>query len=200
MTQHKIGIYAGVFDPIHSGHVSFALQAIQESKLEEVYFVPERKPQGKPGAEHYGHRVAMLRQAIKPHNKLQIAELVDKKFTVQRTLVKLRQIFNGTQLVFLMGADMFASIPDWAENRKFTQAVEFIVAVRSEQELKAVTATMQLLHIPPASIQIVDSIRPEVSGAKVRYAIRRNIYGNGLLESVLRYAKREWLYATIRSS
>lgn len=198
MKRQKIGIYPGVFDPVHSGHVSFALQAMQESQLQEVYFLPERKPRSKPGAEHYGHRVAMLRQAIRPHNKLQMMELVDKQFTVRKTLTKLRQVFGDAQLVFLMGADMFASIPDWAENRELTEAVQFIIAVRSEQELKTVTATIQLLHIPSASIQIVDSIRPEVSGAKVRYAIRRNKYGNGLLDSVLRYAKREWLYATIR--
>ncbi len=198
MKRQKIGIYPGVFDPVHSGHVSFALQAIQESRLEEVYFLPERKPQGKPGAEHYGHRVAMLRQAIQPHNKLQMVELVDKQFTVRKTLTKLRQVFGDAQLVFLMGADMFAGIPDWAQNRELIQAVEFVVAVRSEQELKAVNATVQLLHVPSASIRIVDSIRPEVSGAKVRYAIRRNKYGSGLLESVLRYARREWLYATIR--
>jgi nicotinate-nucleotide adenylyltransferase len=200
MNTQRIGIYAGAFDPVHSGHVSFALQALEEAQLEEVYFLPERKPRYKPGAEHYGHRVAMLRQAVQPHSKLQIVEVVDRQLTVNKTFRQLRQVFGDVRIVFLMGADAFASLPDWSGVDKLIPTVEFIVAVRSEQELTAVNTTIQSLHIPPASIKIVDSLRPEVSGAKVRYAIRRRQYVSGLLESVLRYAKREWLYATIRSS
>jgi nicotinic acid mononucleotide adenylyltransferase len=74
--QSRIGIYAGTFDPVHAGHVSFALHAMTVAQLDEVYFLPERLPRYKPGAAHFAHRVAMLKRAVKPHPDLQIIELV----------------------------------------------------------------------------------------------------------------------------
>ncbi|MEI9913739.1 MAG: adenylyltransferase/cytidyltransferase family protein [Candidatus Saccharibacteria bacterium] len=41
MKARKIGIYAGSFDPIHLGHITFALQAIEQAGLDKVYFLPE---------------------------------------------------------------------------------------------------------------------------------------------------------------
>ncbi len=198
MSMSRIGIYAGVFDPVHSGHISFALQALKRAKLDEVYFLPERKPYRKPGAEHYGHRVAMLRQALQPYDRLALAEVVDRRFSVKQTLPRLRTTFPNTILVFLMGADVFAYMPQWEGVKQFITQVQFVVAVRSSEELQAVNATVQMLGIPTKSVQVVDSLRPSVSSTKTRHAIRRRTYTQGLLASVEKYAKREWLYVSVQ--
>lgn len=198
--MQRIGIYAGVFDPVHSGHISFALQSLNDTNLNEVYFLPERKPLHKPGAEHYGHRVAMLRQAIKPYDKLALAEVVERQFSVKKTLRRLEKTFSGSTLVLLVGADVFVRIPEWDDVDTLAKKVEFVVSVRSHDELKAVLATITHLHIPSSSIRIVDSPRPEVSSTNMRYAIRRNKYVEGMLMSVVKYAKREWLYASVRQN
>jgi nicotinate-nucleotide adenylyltransferase len=200
MTKQRIGIYAGVFDPVHSGHISFALQALSEDNLAEVYFLPERMPWYKPSTEHYGHRVAMLRQAIKPHDQLSLLELVDRRFSVQKTLPQLQRLFPDVLLTFLMGADVFTNIPKWQRAAQLVQGVAFVVAVRSPQDLAAVNATVALFGVPSSSVTIVDSMRPEVSSTKLRYAIRQNRKDKGLLMSVEKYARREWLYASVRQN
>lgn len=196
----KIGIYAGVFDPVHSGHISFALQALDYADLDEVYFLPERKPLHKPGAEHYGHRVAMLRQAVKPHKKLALAEVVERQFSTKKTLRQLEHIFSDSKLTLLVGADVFVGVPEWEDVDQLVDKVEFVVSVRSHEDMKAVLTTIAVLHIPSSSIRIIDSPRPEVSSTQMRYAIRRNKYVDGLLASVVKYAKREWLYASVRQN
>src|SRR5689334_19827674 len=100
--QLRIGVYAGTFDPVHSGHLSFALQAQTEAKLDEVYFLPERMPRHKTGVEHYGHRVAMLKRAIEPHAALSLVELVDKRFTVNKTMPQLHRVFPDAKIALLM--------------------------------------------------------------------------------------------------
>jgi nicotinate-nucleotide adenylyltransferase len=200
MNTRRIGIYAGVFDPVHSGHISFALQALHEVNLDEVYFLPERKPYRKPGAEHYGHRVAMLRQALQPHSQLALAEVVDRRFTVKQTVQRLRKTFQETELVFLMGADVFAYMPQWDGVERFIERAQFAVAVRSPEELQAVNATLQFLEIPTNFIQIIDTLSPKISSTNMRNAIRRHTYTSGLLASVEKYAKREWLYASVRQN
>lgn len=196
--KQRIGIYAGTFDPVHSGHISFALQALSVAKLDEVHFLPERTPRSKAGVEHYGHRVAMLRQAIKPYADLSLLELVDKQFTTTRTLQHLTQTFGKNRFVFLMGSDAFVRMSEWAKVSQITEYCDFIVSIRSANELQAVLAAIEYLHIPSKAITIVDSLRPEVSSTKLRHAIRYNVSVGGLLTSVARYAKREWLYASIK--
>lgn len=200
MPKNHIGIYAGTFDPVHSGHISFALQAVEQTGLDEVYFLPERKPSHKSEAEHYGHRVAMLRQAIRPYRKLGLAEVVEKQFSVTKTLPRLKRIFTGSSLTLLVGADVFVRLPDWQDVALLVQETGFVVAVRSRDELEAVLATIASLHIPAQSIYVLDSLRPEVSSTKMRYALSKNTHIDGLLTSVAQYAKREWLYASIRQS
>src|SRR3982750_4185468 len=99
----RIGIYAGVFDPVHAGHIAFALQAGDKARLDKIYFLPERRPRHKQGVEHFGHRVAMLKRASKPHTKLDVLELEDISFNMERTLPRLQKKLKGEQLVFLFG-------------------------------------------------------------------------------------------------
>lgn len=200
MQKQRIGIYAGTFDPVHSGHISFALQAVDQAYLDQAYFLPERKPAYKTSAEHYGHRVAMLRQAIKPYEKLALAEVVERRFSVKKTILKLEQTFTGNTLVLLMGADVFVQLPYWKDAEVLIKKVEFVVSVRSQDDLRATLATIAHLGIPSRSVRIIDSPRPEVSGAKMRYALRRHVDADGLLASVNAYARREWLYASVRQS
>lgn len=200
MSKQKIGIYAGIFDPVHSGHVSFALQVLSETDLDEVYFLPERKPQHKPGAEHYGHRVAMIRQAIRPHRRLALLEVVDRQLTIRKTFSQLQRLFSSMELTFLMGADVFTRIPEWQHAQQLIKSAKFVAAIRSQEELEAVNATMVLLGLPSSTVTILDSVRPQVSSTKLRYAIRQNRRDEGLLTSVEQYAKREWLYASVRQN
>src|SRR3569623_1388715 len=109
----RVGIYAGTFDPVHAGHISFALQALEAAQLDQVCFLPERKPRGKEGVEHFGHRVAMLRRAIKPYRQFSIIELVDISFSVEQALPELQRLFPQAQLVFLFGSDVVTNVPQW---------------------------------------------------------------------------------------
>ncbi len=202
MTQQekplRIGIYAGTFDPVHSGHLSFALHAQAVAQLDEVYLMPERLPRYKPAAEHYGHRVAMLRRAIRPHASLSMLELADKHFTVRRTMPQLKKIFPADgQLALLMGADVFVSVPAWPGARQLLQHAEFIVSVRTQHELTVVLHTMHGLGLPSRAITIIDSLQPDLSSTQIRQAIRLNVPVKGLLPSVHRYARQEWLYAQL---
>lgn len=40
----RIGIYSGSFNPVHAGHIAFALQALESANLKTIYFLPERRP------------------------------------------------------------------------------------------------------------------------------------------------------------
>lgn len=197
-TPGRIGIYAGTFDPVHSGHITFALQALQAAKLDTVYFLPERQPRGKHEVEHFGHRVGMLERALKPHPRLHVLEMVDVNFGVQRTLPRLRQKFPDDRLVFLFGSDVVPGMGGWPHAGQLLKDAELVVAVRSRDNRKTLRKTIESWPQQPAAVTIFDSYAPAVSSRLVREALRRGDQNvPGLLSSVERYSDRNWLYVSL---
>ncbi|MEO7364194.1 MAG: nicotinate-nicotinamide nucleotide adenylyltransferase [Candidatus Saccharimonadales bacterium] len=193
----RIGIYAGTFNPVHSGHVAFALQAVEAAELDMIYFMPERRPRAKDDVEHFGHRMAMLRQAIMPHEKLGLLDLVDVNFSVQRTMPRLRQEFPDSQLVFLMGSDVAPGLPDWPHAKQLLANSELVVGVRTGDDSHAVKTMIDGWPLPVRAVTIFDSYAPAVSSRIIRQALRQQTATRGLLPSVQRYSNHHWLYVSV---
>jgi len=193
----RIGIYAGTFDPVHVGHITFALQSIQAADLDAVYFVPERQPRVNMGVEHFGHRVAMLKKAVEPHPKLHVLELVDVNFTIERTLPALQQIYKDDQLVFMFGSDVAMHLSSWPNYKRLLEASELVVVLRYKDAKADLKATIEAWEAQPKAVTIFESFAPDVSSSAVRSALRQNRPGKGVLSSVERYSNRNWLYVSI---
>lgn len=192
----RIGIYAGTFDPVHAGHIAFALQALQLTRLDEVYFLPERRPRHKHGVEHFAHRVAMLKRATKPYLNFKVLELTDISFSIERTLPNLRQIFNEQQLVFLFGSDNIASMMDWPNVEQLLTKCELVIGVRNQDDIQTVKRSIMDWPIQPVNLIIFPSYAPHISSGSVREALRKRQYAHGLLSSVQRYSDHNWLYVS----
>lgn len=195
--QRRIGIYSGTFDPVHAGHVGFALQAIETAKLDIVYFLPERRPRYKQGVEHFAHRVAMLRRACRPHPKLDVLELEDVNFSIERTLPRLQKRLGKSQLVFLFGSDVAAHLPNWPQVESLLASSELVIGVRAEDNLARVSEQIRAWPQQPKALKIFESYAADVSSGAVRKAIRERRHARGLLPSVAHYSDRHWLYVSL---
>jgi len=193
----RIGIYAGTFDPVHAGHLGFALQAIQAAELDKVYFLPERRPRGKTGVEHFGHRVAMLQRAARPHPQFGVLELDDVSFSVARTLPRLQQRFAGSQLVFLFGSDILAALPDWPNAAQLLTSAELVIGLRAQEDRQQLHRLIEAWPAQPKALTMFDSYAPDVSSGSVRQALAQRRPAKGLLTSVERYSDRHWLYISL---
>ncbi len=71
----KVGILAGTFDPIHIGHIAFALRAIEKAQLDKVILLPEREPRRKRNVTDFNHRLSMLKLSVKSFELLEVLEL-----------------------------------------------------------------------------------------------------------------------------
>lgn len=196
-TPQRIGIYAGTFDPVHAGHIGFALQAAKAARLDRVYFLPERQPRHKHGVEHFGHRVAMLRRALAPHGSFGVLELPDVRFTVERTLRRLRTLFPEAEFVFLLGSDVAVSLSSWPQFDVLLARSEMLIGMREQDELRDIEAAIAGWPVHPSEIIILDSYAPGVSSRVIREALRRRQYVSGLLSSVRRYSEQHWLYVSL---
>jgi nicotinate-nucleotide adenylyltransferase len=123
----RVGIYAGTFDPIHEGHLAFAKQALQTSTLDKIFFLVEPRPRRKQGVRALEHREAMVRLAVADNPCLGIIQLEHSNFTVEETLPKLQALFEGAELHFLMGEDVFAHLNAWPNVNELLASSSFII-------------------------------------------------------------------------
>jgi nicotinate-nucleotide adenylyltransferase len=193
----RIGIYAGTFDPVHAGHVAFALQSLKASKLDKVYFLPERRPRAKQHVEHFGHRVAMLRRAAKPYTQLEVMELVDVSFSVERTLPYLKSKFKADELVFLFGSDVALKLEEWPKIDRLLKSSELVIGLRGQSERAEIHRVVESWAVQPRAVTIFDSYAPDVSSGRIRAALRKRRSAKGMLKSVERYSDSNWLYVSL---
>ena len=133
----RIGIYGGAFDPVHFGHLLLAEQCREQWQLDEVWFVPTKRPPHKDYELSDGrHRVEMLKFAVAGHRSFRVntSELDREQvsFTVD-TLATMSQDHPDASLFFLMGADSLRDLPTWREPDRIAQLATLLAVNRGSQ-------------------------------------------------------------------
>lgn len=194
----KIGIFSGTFDPVHKGHIAFALKAAEAAGLDMVYFLPEAVPRRKDGVTHYAHRIALLRLATRPHKKLSVLDLPDKQFTVSRTLPRLRKRFPDSDLYLLIGSDIVPYLTDgsWPGAEKLIAGMRLVVGIRAGEDAQDIAARLQEL-VPDRSFHILEADNPHASSRDIRLAYEHGKSHDAALSSLDAYVKKHWLYVSV---
>jgi len=170
----RIGIYAGSFDPIHEGHISFAETAIETAKLNEVYFLAERSNRFKHGVTHMAHRLAMLKLATESNPNLKVLELPDRQFSVSKTLPRLNQKFPADQLYLLIGSDLLEHIGEWPLLNRLLSRMGLIVGLR--EGYNRLRANRQIAQLPLKNEQVflIKNPAAKISDAHNRQDFRKS--------------------------
>lgn len=200
LKRKRIGILAGTFDPVHKGHIAFALQAIRDTGLDGVVFMPEPRPRHKHDVTHLAHRIAMLKIAINAHPKLSVLELPDKQFTVKSSLPRIKHKFPNDELLMLIGSDVLAHISVWPNVGSLLKNVGLIVAVRGQVDERHALQLLSQLPVEPKENHVIIGQYSHTASRKIRTALKNNETSNDVLGSVQKYSKEHWLYTSVAGS
>jgi nicotinate-nucleotide adenylyltransferase len=193
----RIGIFSGSFDPVHQGHVAFALASLQNADLDKVYFAPEVKPRRKPHISHIAHRVQMLELAITEHPELGVLELPNRYFLPKTTIPQLQQRFRNDDLILLFGSDLFERLHTWPHVEYLLSNAGVAVGVRGNYEVSRVLQNALNLPNPPKELHAIDATLRELSSKNIRQALESNVMPDGIAPQVHDYARKHWLYHDI---
>lgn len=198
--MRRIGIFSGSFDPVHKGHIAFALQAIEQADLDMVYFAPEVKPRRKPQVTHFGHRVAMLKLATRPYKNLGVLELPDRYFLSQVTLPKLQHRFPDSRLVLLLGSDLFMHLGHWPKVETMLGKIGLIIGARGAYEVSEALEVIHALPAQPLEFHVMDSVERHTSSAAIRADLIAGKPCSEITPSVAKYIRENWLYHDISTA
>jgi len=185
----RVGIFSGTFDPVHRGHVAFALAALKQCRLDKIVLLPERSPRGKLGVSDFKHRLHMLRLAVRPHRKLHVLTLADAQLTVQESLPQLQAKYPGAQLVMLLGSDVVQTFGfRWPGLAALLGSVELAISTRAGESEAALREFLDLLDLP-LTATFVNGPHAHLSATEVRQG---NLQG---IEPLVRdYIEQNQLY------
>lgn len=136
----RIGIFPGVFDPVHEGHIAFSQAAVTARDLDSVIFIPEATPWHKTNASALEHRLAMLSLALAHRDNLEVRTLTSQRFTVAAMLAELKGWYPKDSIYLLVGSDVVRhSLFHWQDYETLLTTMPLIVGLRAadtEQTLR----------------------------------------------------------------
>lgn len=197
----KIGIYAGTFDPVHEGHVQFALSATQNAKLDRVILVAEKNPYRKKPHASWDHRQAMIERATEElptvdHNYQFAAELAHQH-TMQNLLNMAEKHYGlDNEFWFLVGSDVFNHMHEWQDILQNHEYGGFIVSLRDEHShawLEQKRAWLKERSMDPHCV-VLDNKKPHISSSAIRDAVQNHQPLHDVSRGVADYIQAHGLY------
>ena len=201
--MERIGIYGGTFNPPHIGHIQAAKAAITALSLDRLILIPDRIaphkviPSGSPSPEQ---RFQMLRIAVSGSDRMEVSELELNRegpsYTYQ-TILQMKQLYPDTELVLLMGTDMFLSFHTWLNPEVILENASLGVFYRGEKgEAAAIEAKKAEMEQLGHSIYLVRNEVVNISSTQMRRLLAFRCAGEFLPEGVLDYIREHRLYDT----
>lgn len=181
----KIGILGGSFNPVHTGHVRMAVEALEQVCLDRVELMPAKLPPHKPGADilPFSLRLELVEQAIRSIPGLGANPIEGKRpgpsFTCD-TLTCFRTEQPHNEFYFILGASTFLELPKWKRGLELPNLASFIVVNRWEAAgevagfvedhwPEAVCETTGLWRFPDgATVHLIDIPRLDIKGGQIR--------------------------------
>ena len=193
--MEKIGVFGGRFDPIHTGHLIVALDALEILGLTRVYFLVSYNAPHKESRARFDDRLEMTRLATEDNPQFHPLDIegrlsLEKSYTYL-VMKKLKEELGPEgEYYLLMGADQFNQFRTWYEYRRLAELSYIAVLRRPYQKLdesileelgdRVVTLRTRLIEI--SSTEIRSRVK---EGKSVKYLVP---------PSVARYIEEKGLY------
>jgi nicotinate-nucleotide adenylyltransferase len=187
----RVGLYFGSFNPVHHGHLLIATWLLQNTSLQQVWFVVSPQNPLKPASSLLNeyHRLYLVQLAIEGEKDLKALDIEFKlpkpSYTVD-TLAYLQEKYPSHEFSIIMGSDSFQNLSKWKNAEWLLKNFSLYVYRRPEHEQLPVYPGARDIHILNAPLLPISSteIRKKIkAGKSIRYlvpeSVRAEIERNG---------------------
>ena len=204
-----LAVLGGLFDPVHKGHVSAALFALEFLSVQRLKMIPCHLPNHKVvPATQAEHRLAMLTLATASYPQIEIDPIELQRYRVSYSVDTLTELKKRhSMLVFVLGVDSFNSLPQWHAWQKILELSHLFVLPRhgstiSDGTLRAVDiehrqvdTSEQMLGSASGKIIFCENFDYDVASSEIRKKITRGDDVSAALDAkVVQYINDNCLY------
>lgn len=167
----KIGLYFGSFNPVHHGHLIIANHVVQETDLQQVWFVisPQNPFKQSHSLLNEYHRLHLIQLAIGGEKNLKASDIefrLPKPSYSVTTLQYLEEKYPEHQFSIIMGSDSLQNLDKW-------QNAEVIMARYSIYVYKR--AGFEVRQDLPIKKIVLDAPLLQISSTRIREAIKKGL-------------------------
>lgn len=198
----RTGIFGGTFDPVHTGHVCLARDAMQQIGLDRVIFVPARLQPFKLDRKTVSgeERLRMLSLAIDGYEGFETSSYEIESDSISYTYLTMRamsqQLGDDVKLYFITGTDTFLKIEKWKNSHEMLTKYSYIIGARPgyrNTELDRCIADIRNRY--GTDVLTIKNTQHDVSSTEIRDILRSGgDLGSLVPEQVERYIKEHGLY------
>ena len=201
MSNTRIGIFGGSFDPIHVGHLMLAQAALERFRLDKVLFMPAKLSpfKQKLTMTKAETRYHMVELAVADNPSFGVSDLElnrpEPSYTIDTVRI-LKDEYPGVKIFFIAGADSVMELEGWMTFEELLREVTFLAAYRpSHTRAQLETEVLRLNTKYEADIRLIDFPDVDVSSSYIRETIMRGGSGKYLVpDTVLQYINQEGVY------
>ena len=201
MTDYRVGIMGGTFDPIHLGHLAIAEAVREKFSLNKVLFIPAASPPHKQGKKIAAavHRLEMTRLAVADNPYFVVSDMELKREGPSYTADTLKELRRGkyadASYYFITGTDAANEMDTWYKPREILSECQVIVTTRRGANLDPTALAENLGQIVYAKIHEITTPLLEISSTDIRRRIGAGESIRYLVpEAVRKYIEQERLY------
>ena len=176
----QIGLFFGSFNPVHQGHLILANYLVEETALEEVWFVitPQSPFKQKQHLLDNHHRLALVEEAIEGYPKLKVSTvefgLPAPQYTAL-TIAHLMEKHPEASFSLIVGQDHLKSFHKWYNYQALLEGHQIYVYPRMPEE--ALAASKPLKQPKPeilnhSNLILVPAPVVEISSSYIRKALK----------------------------
>jgi nicotinate-nucleotide adenylyltransferase len=155
----SVGVLGGAFNPPHVGHLVLAQEAIWGLGLDELILgptgeAPHKRIDPEPGPEV---RLALAEAAAERVELIRVSDAEvarDGPSYAYRTLELIADEIPGSELTFVMGADVAAGLESWRRPERVLELARVAVAARPGVDRTVVDETLARLHSPRSAVTL----------------------------------------------
>ena len=200
MSQTKIGIFGGTFDPPHIGHLILASEAAHQLYLSRILWVlaPEPPHKQDQSITPLPHRLEMLKRMIADNPMFEISRLeIDRAgphYTID-TVQLLAKQESDTDIILLLGGDSLRDLPTWRLCKDLVTAVSKIGVMRRPGDFFDMPALVAQIPGLTEKVSFIDALVQNLSSSEIRRRVMEGeVYRYYVLPSVYDYIESNHLY------
>lgn len=171
--EKKIGLFFGSFNPIHIGHLILANYILENSDMEELWFVvsPQNPFKDKKSLLKDNNRLDMVQLAVKNYPKMRASSvefsLPKPSYTID-TLTYLHEKYPEISFSLIMGEDNLENLGKWKNAETLIKNHQIIVYPRIFEGEKKDSEYLQHENISLIKAPVI-----ELSATEIRSMIQQ---------------------------
>lgn len=173
----KIGLYFGSFNPVHHGHLIIANHVVQETDLEQIWFVvsPQNPFKQNHSLLNEYHRLHLINIAIEGERALKATDIefgLPKPSYTVNTLQYLEEKYPQHEFCIIMGSDSLQNLDKWKNAEVIMKRYNIYVYTRPGFPPRTdLPAKIQVLDAPLLQISATHIREMVQAGRSIRYLV-----------------------------